>query len=59
MLLVTSYDLEVFDLAGRKAQTAHMANNQKELDISTLPSGLYILTLSNGKHFGRKRFVKY
>ncbi|MCC7445246.1 MAG: T9SS type A sorting domain-containing protein, partial [Saprospiraceae bacterium] len=51
-----SVDIRIFDVQGGVVGTFHNASGQ--LDISHLPSGLYIIELSAGKQKSYQRIVK-
>ena len=54
--LTSSVDIRIFDVQGGVVGTFHNASGQ--LDISHLPSGLYIIKLSTGKEKSYQRIVK-
>ena len=54
--LTSSVDIRIFDVQGGVVGTFHNASGQ--LDISHLPSGLYIIELSAGKQKSYQRIVK-
>ena len=56
------YDVAVFDLNGNKVQQSKRGMvkgiNDNKLDLSNLPSGMYLLRVSNGEHVLISKFAK-
>ncbi len=58
----TKLTLRIFDVAGKLAQEIRLEKSgiqlQENINVSNLPAGSYEVMLTDGKMFGRKRFVK-
>jgi len=54
--------LQVFDVVGKLVTEINLDKNQtylkEEIQLSNLPAGSYEILLTDGKMFGRKRFIK-
>lgn len=49
----------VYDLSGKKMQEGNLkASDTKSVDVSTLPNGIYIINVSNGKMTYSNKFIK-
>ncbi len=52
-----AYDIKVYDISGKMVFESCMDENQKQIDLTGLQKGMYILHLSNDKHQFRKEVI--
>lgn len=50
--------MNITDLAGKLLMTKKMNDKQEQADISVLPSGLYLVTITDGEYNLSKRLIK-
>lgn len=55
---VAMQKIEVFNLLGQKMRQQSSTDNQLHLDVSSLPSGTYLVKVSNDEKTGSSRFIK-
>jgi plastocyanin len=55
------FDLEIFDHLGKKVYDAKSFDTSKsiEIDISTLPEGVYFVRINDSRQFYSRKLVKY
>jgi hypothetical protein len=54
----TNYQYEIYDILGCNKQIGILKNNQKNIDVSGLANGLYVLRLYQGQEIFSKKFIR-
>ncbi|MBN8572056.1 MAG: T9SS type A sorting domain-containing protein [Ignavibacteria bacterium] len=55
----SDYNLKIFDSSGREVKSFSVSNNQTQLNISSLPRGVYFVSVSGeGRKYFYKKFLK-
>ena len=50
--------VDILNILGKKIQTFNINNNRTQLDVSFLPSGMYLVNIQSDKNHITKKFVK-
>jgi ligand-binding sensor domain-containing protein len=50
--------VDIFDIQGKKIRTYSINNNRQLLDVSSFPSGIYLVKIQSDKNSTVKKFIK-